>query len=143
MTTTMFIPLSAGQAEWSFLNRAEAFARGFDTSRDGTLVAFQRREDAIAAAAGKHVRRFALLHIEIEHATHEALAYAGDLNGAGVDETTGAPVWKLSTAGSAKLAESARLTMEILPCQLALSEMQRVDVFSIPEPTGPTGLGGC
>lgn len=134
--TTIFVPMSKGQADWSFLNRQEAFRRGFDTASDGSLSGFRDRQEAIAAEKEKHIAPFALLRISFDATTHEALAYNGHLR-------ADSGRWIVSPTGLEQLASSAEMLMEVLPGQYKLSEMQRVDPFDLPATGGPTGFLGC
>jgi hypothetical protein len=136
--TTIFVPISKAQAEWSFLNRAEAFARGFDTAGDGVLSAFWGREQAIAAGREKHVLPFAVLHISFDSTTHESLAYSGKLRGED-------GCWTIKPEGCAHLADPANadMLMEIVPGSYR-DEGPKTDCFGFPLAPGSGPLiFGC
>jgi hypothetical protein len=136
--TTIFVPVSRAQADWSFLNRQEAFKRGFDTGGDGILQGFCNREDAIDAEKGEHISPFAVLRISFDNTMHERLAYAQQLR------ATDGGHWLVKPEGCAVLAQQAELLMEVVPGGYVQSMMQRVDVFETPHrASGPTGFYGC
>jgi hypothetical protein len=136
--TTIFVPVTKAQAEWSFLNRAEAFARGFDTASDGILTGFSSRQDAVAAGLEKNVQPFAVLRICFSSTTHESLAYSGKLRGADGR-------WTLSSQGCAHLADPANadMLMEIVPGSYR-DEGPKTDCFGFPLAAGSGPLiFGC
>ncbi len=114
--TTLFLPIGLGQAMWCFENRAEAFARGFNSAESG-LAGYQNRDDAIAAGATRHVQSFAVLHLTITPELHEQLAHSGQLNGTEVGARSGSPLWTLMPEACALLAHPCKceMTMEIVP----------------------------
>jgi hypothetical protein len=134
-STTIYVPVTTAQAEWSFLNRVEAFKRGFDTDGGQELAGFRFRDGAIAAASNRHIRSFAVLRITFDAVTHETLAFTGQLRG---DDR----LWHVTAEGLLQLAACADLSMEILPGTYQMTDMQKVDPFGLPE-GGPTGFGGC
>ncbi len=112
---TLFLPVGLGHATWCFENRAEAFARGFDTAESG-LAGYKNREDAIAAAARRHVHEFGILQLTITPAVHEQLALAGQLKGTEVGVRSGAPLWTITSEGCELLAHPCKceMTMETM-----------------------------
>jgi len=136
--TTIFVPVTKAQAEWSFLNRAEAFARGFDTAGDGVLSAYWGRDQAVTAGLQKHVLPFAVLHICFDSPTHEMLAHTGKLRGAD-------GCWTITPEGCAHLADpaNASMLMEIVAGSYR-EEAPKTDCFGFPLAAGSGPLVfGC
>lgn len=108
--TTIYISTTVAQATWSFLNRAEAFRRGFETTSDNSLTGYANRADAIAAGQAKYLREFAVLRITFDSTMHESLAWQGKLVGRNQQ-------WFVNASGLETLAASdaVEMTMEILP----------------------------
>lgn len=138
-TTTIYVPVSFHQAEWSFLNREEAFRRLFDTSRDA-LICYRHRDDAIAAGRRKLTFRFAVVRITMSATVHELLAHQGDMK-CNTTDSEGAELWTITPAGSAHLAlpENADMTMEVVAPAVRTDAQPAGQTRW--EPVGPTGFG--
>lgn len=137
MNTTVYVPVSFHQAEWSFLNRQEAFRRLFDTSRDA-LVGYRDRDGAVAAGLRKYNFRFAVLRITMSSTTHDMLVREGEMTSCDSGEDR---LWTITPAGSLVLAQpqNADMTMEVVaPAERADGEPLAKTRW---EPVGPTGFG--
>lgn len=77
-------------------------------------------EDAIAASVDisdsldePAERGAAVVHIEYDHALHEALAFQGQIKQTGETDFLGKPVWIVTPEGAAALNRQASFTMSI------------------------------
>ncbi len=138
-STTIFVPMTIGQAEQAFLNRAEAFKTCFGLDERG-IVGFQLRDDAIEHGRKQFANKpFAILRITFSSFVHEMLAYAGQLEGS-PQEGNRPAIWQVSRNGSEPLGAKAELTMEIVVTP-GTSETKSLGGQPTIEPVGPTGFG--
>lgn len=144
-STTIFVPMTIGQAERAFLHRAEAFKTCFGIDEKG-IVGFQNRDDAVKHGNQQFTNTpFAVLRITFTSHVHEMLAHGGQLQGA--PEEGGRPaIWMVSKNACEALGAKAELTMEIIPVPVAPASgpaptSTGTQKTASAEPVGPTGFG--
>ncbi len=142
-STTIFVPMTIGQAEQAFLNRIEAFKSCFGLDERG-IVGFQVRDEAVEHGNKQFANTpFAVLRITFSSFVHEMLAHGGQLQGAPAEGGRPA-VWMVSKNATEALAAKAELTMEIIPVASASAQATPTtgkQTTSPAGPVGPTGFG--